>query len=197
MIRARVRHIAGTSSEDNPRFFHRKEWLMDARIRPSRLRLWRQERGGIAVEFALIIPALLLLVFGIVDFGHAWYMDHLLSNASREGARYGTRFATISGTTQRLLPRDLAPSIANYVKNTSAENGPQGGWGLAALLPTDANPVVEPSGLGWTETVSTALAGKDLTVTVKARKSWFVIGSLIPGLGSFKDLSVSTTMKCE
>jgi TadE-like protein len=168
---------------------------MDARTRPSRLRLWRQERGGIAVEFALIIPALLLLVFGIVDFGHAWYMDHLLSNASREGARYGTRFVKVGN--DRLLPQNLTPSISDYVKNTSEENGGKGGWGLAALLPTDANSVVTPTGPGWTETVSTALAGKDLTVTVTARKSWFVIGKLIPGLGSYKDLSVRTTMKCE
>ena len=144
---------------------------MDARIRPSRWRLWRQERGGIVVEFALIIPVLLLLVFGIVDFGHAWYMDHLLSNASREGARYGTRFATVAGATQRLLPKNLAPSIVNYVNNTSAENGGQGGGGLISLLPADATPVVTPSGPGWTETSPTNLAGKATsTVTVAARK---------------------------
>ena len=52
----------------------------------------RAERGAIAVEFAIIFPVLILLVFGIIDFGHAWYMRHMMSDASREGARYGTRY---------------------------------------------------------------------------------------------------------
>jgi Flp pilus assembly protein TadG len=32
----------------------------------------RGERGAIAVEFAIILPVLMFLVFGIIDFGHAW-----------------------------------------------------------------------------------------------------------------------------
>jgi hypothetical protein len=149
-----------------------------------------EERGGMAVEFAILIPVLLLMVLGIVDFGHAWYMDHLLSNASREGARYGTRF---TGT----LPQNLTPSIADYVKNTSSENGGLGGWGLTHLLPSDAAPQVNATGPGMTKTKLTELAGQDLTVTVTARKTWFVIGRLVPGLGTFKDITVSATMKCE
>jgi hypothetical protein len=169
---------------------------MEAKSYLSRLRLFRQERGGIAVEFAIIIPPLLLLVFGIVDFGHAWYMNHVMSNASREGARYGTRYVT-NALSQRVLPQGLAPSISNYILNNSAENGGQGGVGLAHLLPDDAGPAVTPAGSGWTETNPTTLAGKDLTVTITARKNWLVIGRLIPGMGSYKDLSVTTTMKCE
>jgi Flp pilus assembly protein TadG len=47
------------------------------------------ERGVAAVEFALVAPILLLLVFGIIDFGlgfHAWDASE---NAAREGARVG------------------------------------------------------------------------------------------------------------
>ena len=54
----------------------------------------RAEHGAIAVEFAIILPVLLLLVFGIIDFGHAWYMRHVLQNSCREGARYATRYQT-------------------------------------------------------------------------------------------------------
>ena len=57
----------------------------------------RGERGGVAVEFAIILPVLMLLVFGIIDFGHAWYMRHLMSDGSREEARYGTRYQTVPG----------------------------------------------------------------------------------------------------
>ena len=54
----------------------------------------RGEQGAIAVEFAIIFPILMVLIFGIIDFGHAWYMKQIVSNASREGARYGTRYTT-------------------------------------------------------------------------------------------------------
>jgi hypothetical protein len=163
--------------------------------RHSLFGVFRQEQGGIALEFAIIIPVFFLMVFGIVDFSHAWYMDHQLSNASREGARYGTRLIKENG--QRILPQSLTPSIPNYILNNSAENGGLGGWGLSHLLPTDATPTVTPSGSGWTETNPPTLPGKDLTVTITARKTWLVIGRLIPGLGSYKDMTVSTTMKCE
>ncbi|MCK9378389.1 MAG: pilus assembly protein [Syntrophobacterales bacterium] len=155
----------------------------------------RGEHGAIAVEFAIILPVLLLLVFGIVDLGHAWYMKHLMSDASREGARYASRYWTV-GTT-RILPKDLTPSVTNYVLLTSAENSSQGGWGLTRLLPSDANPQVTPGGPGATWTNATTVAGKDLIVTITATKTWFVLGKLIPTLGSSKILSVTTTMTCE
>jgi Flp pilus assembly protein TadG len=155
----------------------------------------RSERGGVAVEFAIIFPILMLLVFGIIDFGHAYYMRHVMSDASREGTRYATRYWTV-GTT-RILPKDLTPSVTNFVLKTSAENGGQGGWGLTNLLPADAAPHVIPGGAGSTWTDATTLAGKDFIVTVTATKTWLVLGRLIPGFGSSKTLSVTTTMTCE
>ena len=47
----------------------------------------RGERGASAVEFGLIIPILLILVLGIVEFGHAFQVQGTLSAAAREGAR--------------------------------------------------------------------------------------------------------------
>jgi Flp pilus assembly protein TadG len=47
------------------------------------------ERGAEAVEFALVVPVFLLLVFGIVDFGYMINRDTMINNASREGARLG------------------------------------------------------------------------------------------------------------
>ena len=48
------------------------------------------ERSGQAiVEFALVSVAFFMLVFGTIDFGRAVYMYSELSNAVREGARYG------------------------------------------------------------------------------------------------------------
>jgi hypothetical protein len=140
----------------------------------------RAEHGAVAVEFAIICPVLLLLVFGIMDFGHYWYMGHVMSDASREGARYGTRFTG-------KLPGALSPSISDHVLVTS---------GSAGLLPSDANPTVTPTGPALAANIAN-LAGKDLVITVTATKIWWVLGSLIPGLGSSKLLTVKTIMTCE
>jgi Flp pilus assembly protein TadG len=51
------------------------------------LKKLRDERGASAVEFGLIIPILLILVLGIVEFGHAFQVQGTLSSAAREGAR--------------------------------------------------------------------------------------------------------------
>ena len=47
----------------------------------------RGERGSNAVEFGLVVPILLILVLGIVEFGHAFQVQGTLSAAAREGAR--------------------------------------------------------------------------------------------------------------
>jgi len=145
------------------------------------------EHGGIAVEFAIIFPILMLLVFGVIDIGHAWYMRHLMSDASREGARYGTRYKTGSSN-NRILPRNLSPTVTDYLLQT---------WGLQNLLPADANPDVALSGAAATETNPSILAGEDFSVTITAQKNWFVLGRLLPGFGDSTTLRVTTTMTCE
>jgi Flp pilus assembly protein TadG len=45
------------------------------------------DRGAAAVEFALLLPVLLLLVFGVVDFGRALNAQITLTQAAREGVR--------------------------------------------------------------------------------------------------------------
>ena len=47
----------------------------------------RDERGATAVEFAFVVPLLLTLVLGIVEFGHAFQVQGTLSAAAREGVR--------------------------------------------------------------------------------------------------------------
>lgn len=45
------------------------------------------DRGAAAVEFAILLPLLLLLLFGIIDFGRALFTQVTLTQAAREGAR--------------------------------------------------------------------------------------------------------------
>lgn len=47
----------------------------------------RAERGAAAVEFALIMPILLLLVFGIISYGYMLSFRQAVSQAAAEGAR--------------------------------------------------------------------------------------------------------------
>jgi len=46
-----------------------------------------RDRGASAVEFALVLPILLLLVLGIIEFGRAYHLQTTLSNAARDGVR--------------------------------------------------------------------------------------------------------------
>lgn len=53
-------------------------------------RLFKCTRGQSLVEFSLILPILMILVFGILDFGLGLRSYISLSNAVREGARYAS-----------------------------------------------------------------------------------------------------------
>lgn len=55
----------------------------------GRVRRHREDRGAVAVEFALVLPLLIMLLFGVTTTGLA-YSDHLaITNAVREAARLG------------------------------------------------------------------------------------------------------------
>lgn len=44
-------------------------------------------QGAAVVEFAVIFLLLLIIVFGIIEFGFLWLQSHYIANAAREGAR--------------------------------------------------------------------------------------------------------------
>ena len=50
-------------------------------------RIARNDKGATAVEFALVLPIFLLLIFGIIDFGWYFFVEHTLQYATREGMR--------------------------------------------------------------------------------------------------------------
>ena len=66
---------------------------MKATNLPSRVRrLGADERGVFAVEHALILPFLLLLLSGAIDLGYALTQSSSLTGAARAGAQYAMRF---------------------------------------------------------------------------------------------------------
>jgi len=49
------------------------------------------QRGAAVVEFAILLLLLLVLLFGLIDFGFLWLQSHYVSNAAREGARIASK----------------------------------------------------------------------------------------------------------
>lgn len=49
-----------------------------------------KEKGQALTEFAFVVPVLLVVAFGLLDLGRAYFAVITISNASREGARYLT-----------------------------------------------------------------------------------------------------------
>jgi len=64
----------------------------------GRLRsFYRNKRGQALIEFAFILPFLLVIVGGIVDFGLAFFIGQVIENAAREGARAGAVVRPVGG----------------------------------------------------------------------------------------------------
>ncbi len=82
-------------------------------------RAQRRDEGASAVEFALVVPLLIMIVFGIIAFGIVLAQQQALSNAAREGARYGAvnLFAQSSGD-----PRTCA-SVVSKVRSVASTVG--------------------------------------------------------------------------
>ena len=60
-----------------------------------------RDRGSVAVEFALLLPVLLLILFGVIDFGRAISYQITLTQAAREGARVASLGGSTSAVTTR------------------------------------------------------------------------------------------------
>src|SRR5919201_6346799 len=74
----------------------------------------RSERGAAIVEFAIVLPLLLLFIFGIIDFGRALYMKNNLTLAAREGAR----IASVQGPYPTFSPVNLTVIAPRVKLNT-------------------------------------------------------------------------------
>ena len=59
----------------------------------------KNQKGGAAIEFAIVLPLLVLMFVGISEFGLLWYNKQVITNASREGARAGIARAADSTDT--------------------------------------------------------------------------------------------------
>ena len=112
-----------------------------------------RERGNVAVELALGMPLLLLLIGGMIDLGLLFWEQHVLTNATREGARVAAKaLDTGTAVTAQMTQSQVQQVVQNYLDNFSVKN-------------LDGSPLVLSSGnftYSWTNTGS----GTILTVTL-------------------------------
>ncbi len=95
-----------------------------------RLAFSRDDAGAVIVEFALVMPFFMLMVFGIIDFSRAYYQLNTLNSALREGARFGS---TLGANYNTQVGRD---SVKVRMRNFSGAFG----------TPVDTSKVT----VGWT-----------------------------------------------
>jgi Flp pilus assembly protein TadG len=126
------------------------------------------DRGASAVEFAILLPVLMLVLFGTIEFGMVMYSREVLTNASREGAR--------AGIVQQ-IPKPTSGEIQNIVTNY-----------LTATGIDPANVTVTVSGAG-------GVFPNDLIVSASYPYQFFAPGIL--GLGNSITLNTRTVMRHE
>jgi Flp pilus assembly protein TadG len=135
------------------------------------------QKGASAAEFALILPFLVLLLFGIVELGFIFYNKAVITNASREGARVGITFLKAP----RLPYADINAAVNNYTSSYlitfGADSGPQ-------IVTTPSAP---------TEITS----GQDVIVDVSYQYDFLLLPNIIPSLSDGLTLRGVTTMRAE
>lgn len=143
------------------------------------------ERGATVVEFALIIPLLLILLMAIIELGALFWVNMTMQHAVREGARYA-----ITGR----FDLDPNPNPADRLRPAAvAEKIKLSSLGLYDSVVTDMV-VTDPDG-----NVLAGFGGPGETLVIKLQCSWPLLTPLIRPFfdGGLYNFEVSSTMRNE
>jgi Flp pilus assembly protein TadG len=132
------------------------------------------QKGAALVEFALVLPILLVLVFGIIEFGVMLFDKAVITNASREGARAGIVYSYPNKITEG----EISAIVSQYC-----------GTNLVSLGQGSA-PVVKITGV-------CSKAGDSLTVGITYPYHFLVLPSFIVSLTGPTNLVAESVMRCE
>ena len=117
----------------------------------------RQGRGAALVEFVIVLPVFLLIVFAAIDWGWYFVRRETAVNAVREGARVASvqPFRTDAATTWGLGITAGQLAINRYLNGAQLPPGnptcSQGLVGIVAVVQCDLNYPTPPlTGLAWT-----------------------------------------------
>ncbi|QCP52711.1 pilus assembly protein [Trinickia violacea] len=136
--------------------------------------LAKRDEGVVALEFALVFPFLMMVLFGIVDVSLLLCDKAVITNASREAARAG-----VVVRVPPLTAAQITTVALNYAQNSLITGG-------TATTPTVT--VNQSSGTS---------SGNPLTVTVSYTYEGLVVGSALSVLTGPVTLSATTVMNYE
>lgn len=115
------------------------------------MRFRRTEKGNVAVEFAFVLPVLLLIVGGILDFGRAYWFKQTLTWASREGARQASiltkdnwNLGTVKTKVITAVKDGCGANITADNVAVTPESGPAGGSELTVEVTMPFNFMMIP-----------------------------------------------------
>jgi Flp pilus assembly protein TadG len=134
------------------------------------------ERGQALAEFALVLPLLLLLIAGIVEFARAWNIKQAVTDAAREGIRH---VVLADGKTLAQAQTKIEERLALASIETSSVTFSSPG------CPTVANCV--------------HVSGEQMTVDVSTQYRMAFIGTLLTWAVGSRNVTISTraTMRNE
>ena len=136
------------------------------------------EKGAAAVEFAIVLPLLLLLIFGIIEFSAVFYNQAVITNASREGARAGIVYRWSEDSTG-VTAGEIQEVVITYLENRLLNFGG------------------DPENFQIGVTGAQGVTGSPLQVDVEYRYDFLVIHAFARALGMGLDLSARTIMRIE
>jgi Flp pilus assembly protein TadG len=121
----------------------------------------RQQRSQAMTEFALVAPVLLLLTFGIIDFGRALYFYAAAGNAAREAAHAATRYGVPYNGTNNCTPNGTTTTLPTNTSVTCTASVHFPGATIAVpSCPNGPIPSSVPSpGQAWVFTTEPGAAG--------------------------------------
>jgi len=87
----------------------------------------KPKRGQSAVEFAIILPLLMLILFGVLDLGRVFFAAITIANAARAGARYAAQHPTDTNGTKAVAQAEAqGQGITIYGPTAVSVTCPQG-----------------------------------------------------------------------
>jgi len=136
------------------------------------------QKGQALVELGLILPLLVILTFGIIEFGLIMFDKAVITNASREGARIGIVAQDRSDISA--IQTQIQNTVRNYAEAHLITFGDRA---TALQIPTP--------------TFSGTTFGSNLTVTVQYSYEFVVIPNFIAGMANPLVMEATTVMKLE
>ena len=138
----------------------------------KRLGKINNQNGAALVEFAIVLPVLLMLIFGMIEFSILLYDKAMITNASREGARAGIVYSPTPVTKEK-----IELTVNNYLQTH-----------LISLGGASAPTIIAGQCTG---------TGAPLTVTVTYPYNFLVLPNFVQSLSGTLTLSAQTVMRCE